>query len=87
MNRRQKFLHQVKYGNRLWLGNWRGRWRWRLDYEPRDMWIGVYWKRHDQSSPLCFSFYVCLVPCFPIKVRRVRSWAYDNLRKRFKNEH
>ena len=33
-------------------------------WEPRDMWIGLYWKRY----PAAIDIYVCIVPCFPINV-------------------
>jgi len=42
-----------------------GRWcevEWLL--EPRDMWIGLYWKRW----PRAIEFYVCALPVLPLRV-------------------
>ena len=30
--------------------------------EPRDMWIGLYWKRY----PRAIEAYVCIIPCIPL---------------------
>lgn len=40
----------------------------KLFFEPRDMWIGVFWDRRPNELRI----YVCLVPCLPllITVRR-----------------
>lgn len=38
--------------------------RTRLFFEPRDIWIGVYWKRY----PKALDIYICLLPCLPINV-------------------
>ena len=32
--------------------------------EPRDIWIGLYWKRY----PKAIDVYVCFLPMLPIKV-------------------
>lgn len=37
--------------------------RWRLEFQPRDMWVGVYIARSD--------IYVCLVPMLVIRWRRL----------------
>ena len=34
----------------------------RVLWEPRDCWVGVFWRR----SKLRWQVYVCLVPCLPI---------------------
>ena len=38
-----------------------------LRFEPRDLWIGVYW---DRNNGIMFDFlavYLCLIPLFPIE--------------------
>ena len=38
---------------------------WRGPYpDRRDAWIGVYWDR----SPRALFVYICIVPCFPIRL-------------------
>lgn len=55
-------------------------WRWyfdgvKLKWEPRDLWVGVYWRKenpyYDGGWWGSFDIYVCLVPCFPIRF----AWA------------
>lgn len=46
-------------------------------WEPRDLWCGVFWTRETRRSEgriiLDFlSVYVCLIPCFPIRMRWYR---------------
>lgn len=43
-----------------------GRWLAQLEwfFEPRDIWVGLYWKRY----PCAAEFYVCVVPLFPIRL-------------------
>jgi hypothetical protein len=40
-----------------------------LVFEPRDLWIGVYWKRPDVGWEHAVDIYVCIVPCLPIVVQ------------------
>ena len=49
----------------------------RLLFEPRDIWIGVYWNRayvvgHDAR----YDVYVCLIPMLPIQVGW-RMWVLN----------
>ena len=37
-----------------------------LEYEPHDVWIGVYWRY--APAYLLWHIYVCLIPCFPIHI-------------------
>lgn len=40
-----------------------------LYYEPRDCWVGLYWKTEQQMSPVfcrVTTWYLCIIPCFPI---------------------
>lgn len=54
-------------------------WRARLLWEPRDLWIGLYWDAHTNDyprwrpwrSPL-YDVYVCLIPCLVLHVRRIK---------------
>ncbi len=45
-----------------------GRWSVRVCWEPRDLWVGVYW---DKPGTRLY-IYVCVIPCVPIKFTR---WA------------
>lgn len=44
-------------------------WKISLLFEPRDLWVGVYWRRK-RVSDSCIEtrIYVCLLPCFPFKI-------------------
>lgn len=48
----------------------RRHWKVRVKWEPRDLWIGLYWTRILGHAPSAdgMAFYICLVPCLPIKV-------------------
>lgn len=35
-----------------------------LEWEPRDVWVGVYWRRSRGRGVL--DVYVCVLPCLPI---------------------
>lgn len=39
-------------------------WSWRIFFEPRDIWVGLYWKRY----PRAIDLYVCVVPCLPLNL-------------------
>lgn len=38
-----------------------------LHFEPRDLWIGVHWKRPDVSWRFAIDIYVCVIPMLPYK--------------------
>lgn len=41
-----------------------------LAFEPRDLWLGVYWKRDTEGSGWQehLTFYVCLLPMLPLVI-------------------
>ena len=41
---------------------WLHYWTWRFHFEPRDLWIGVYWKRYPQALEV----FLCLLPTLPL---------------------
>lgn len=49
----------------------RKRWRVRIQFVPRDLWIGLYWKTERVSRGRLDTFFVCLVPMLPIVIQWV----------------
>lgn len=43
----------------------------RILFEPRDIWVGVYWKREH----LLTWIYVCIIPMLPIRLTFERGCA------------
>jgi hypothetical protein len=37
-----------------------------ISFEPRDIWIGVYWNRMTDDECSVLHIYICLVPMVPI---------------------
>ena len=44
----------------------------KLLWEPRDLWVGIYWTR-DGADHLFV--YVCVLPALPIRLHWARSWG------------
>ncbi|HEY6154672.1 MAG TPA: hypothetical protein VIW07_13105 [Candidatus Udaeobacter sp.] len=41
----------------------------KIEFEPRDLWIGLYWKKVSTGKDglrSCYRWYLCIIPCFPI---------------------
>ena len=38
----------------------------RLLFEPRDLWVGLYWTKDRFTES--WHFYICIVPMFPLKI-------------------
>lgn len=36
---------------------------WEIKFEPRDLWIGVYWNKPIETQ---LNIYICIIPCVPI---------------------
>ena len=45
------------------------KWRIRLKFEPRDIWVGLFWDRAYDGLHL----YVCLLPMIVVHISRVRA--------------
>lgn len=64
-------------GKMFWSG-------WYLLYEPRDLWVGVYWKgsKYSAFQASRVEIYVCFIPTLPIKI--LLNWVpkgFSNLDK------
>lgn len=44
-------------------------WRWALVFEPRDIWVGLFWDHEEVAGGGVWRFFICVVPMFPIIVR------------------
>lgn len=44
-------------------------WKIQIKWEPRDLWVGLYWTRERNERNL-WALYLCLVPCFPIVIKQ-----------------
>lgn len=44
----------------------------RLLWEPRDIWIGVYWNTNGTKE---LFIYICLLPCLPLRIHRQKSFG------------
>lgn len=56
----------------------RGTWSFFAGFEPRDLWVGAYWKfeRHSGFVADTLDIYVCLIPTLVFLFARERS-VYD----------
>lgn len=43
-----------------------------LQFKLQDMWIGAYWSNDSEFDKVQWSVWICLLPCLPIFIRRVR---------------
>lgn len=47
------------------------RWAFAVLFEPRDVWIGIYWDRHWEMGRRVLVLYFCLIPLFPVRLALV----------------
>jgi hypothetical protein len=48
----------------------------RILFEPRDLWVGVYWRTFMEAGNKMLQLYVCILPVFPIQITfPIRKWA------------
>ncbi len=61
---------------------WLHHWEWEILFEPRDIWIGCYWKRYNCAIEL----YFILIPMIPLRIyvqwhwrnRPQKGWPNDS---------
>lgn len=43
----------------------------KLIFEPRDLWVGLYWDKKAMSSgkPWVLTLYFCLIPMLPLRIK------------------
>ena len=44
----------------------------KLLFEPRDLWVGLYWKREGREH---LFLYVCPIPTLCLRIHIARSWG------------
>lgn len=48
------------------------RWFCKIYFEPRDIWVGVFWKHEPATQGWqwlkYWDIYICLIPCVPIRI-------------------
>ena len=40
-------------------------------WEPRDLWVGIYWNHSKFETTV----YICLIPCLPVRFKLIRAWG------------
>lgn len=40
-----------------------------LLWEPRDLWIGLYWTPRHAGEGWWVDLYLCLLPCLPLRIK------------------
>jgi len=53
---------------------WRewGRWSWRFEAKPADLWVGAYVEKRAGTMATCYHAWVCVVPMLPLHIVLVR---------------
>jgi hypothetical protein len=65
-----RFIRCNPKGRVCWIPRYFGPFFFSIQFEPRDAWVGMYWKRGAEYEPEedAWTFYVCLAPFFPLIV-------------------
>ena len=52
------------------------RWTWEIKFEPRDVWIGVFWQKGLRVRPpkVYWHFYICILPMVPIHIYQIQCY-------------
>lgn len=64
----------------------RPRFQVRLEWEPRDLWLGVFWKTRRYHGAKILDVYLCAVPCLPLVVSVVTEPAHPAMAHPFQWE-
>lgn len=48
-----------------------------FQFEPRDLWIGLFWRQTEMS----WHFYICIVPLLPLHITFMRKVNRDRVRR------
>lgn len=55
----------------------RGRWSWRLEAKPADVWVGAYVEKREGPMAILYHAWVCVVPMVPLHLVLTR-WKGSN---------
>ena len=48
----------------------------KIVWEPRDLWLGIYWDTSRLGNVLeSVKIYLCVVPCLPLRLHWKRAWG------------
>lgn len=68
-----------------------------IKFVPQDLWIGLYWKKtiyllgltgggESRQDQIVTTWYLCLIPCFPIIWETVKNCKIDRIKLTDRNE-
>lgn len=60
LKRIRREAHQEKFGLKFSRS---------IKFEPRDLWVGVYWNFDKDYREKVFCVYICIIPLFPIMLK------------------
>jgi len=47
----------------------------KLQFVPRDLWVGVFWKLLSPTGVQGWVAYICILPCLPLRIKLIRSFG------------
>ena len=54
-------------------------WFLKVSFEPRDIWIGLYWKKYPMivgTKPDTWDIYICIIPMLPIRIYQCVKFSF-----------
>ena len=54
------------------MDKWKYSFKTRLLFEPRDLWVGLYWDYQRIGRIWHCDFYICILPMLPVKITVIR---------------